>query len=155
MRNNSFPPYVADVAPDGKLTRRPRAPIIELHVEIASLLRSLFLGADIVDVLWSAERARPADGLSLSWVFPLVAFGVTSLPVAENGGEEAGGEGGRRTEGGRGGGGDFPASNSHMDSSKLEKVSYFECETGRKLTGCIAVFITILYQRLLLLPPCL
>ena len=62
------------------------------------------------------DRARPADGLSLSWVFPLVAFGVTSLPVAENGGEEAGGEGGRRTEGGRGGGGDFPASKSHMDS---------------------------------------
>ena len=35
---------------------------------------------------------RPASrrSLSLSWVFPLVAFGVTSLPVAENGGERGG-----------------------------------------------------------------
>ena len=60
-------PDVADVAPDGKLTRRPRAPIIELHVEIASLLRSLFLGADIVDVLWSTDRVRPTFSLFLGF----------------------------------------------------------------------------------------
>ena len=64
------------------------------------LPRSLFLGADIVDVLWSTDRVRPRPAsrrsLSLSWVFPLVAFGVTSLPVAENGGERGGSRRGGR-----------------------------------------------------------
>ena len=68
------------------------------------LPRSLFLGADIVDVLWSADRVRPRPAsrrsLSLSWVFPLVAFGVTSLPVAENGGEGGGSRKERRKGGG-------------------------------------------------------